>query len=35
MHGVFLAGSESMMDVVPSYWRAYIAKREGKPANPR
>lgn len=32
MHAVFLAGSESMMDIVPSYWRAYFAKQEGKPA---
>jgi TonB family protein len=32
MHAVFLTDSESMMDVVPSYWRAYFAKREGKPA---
>ena len=32
MHAVFLSNSESMMDVVPSYWRAYFAKREGKPA---
>jgi TonB family protein len=29
---VFLTGSESMMDIVPSYWRAYIAQQEGKPA---
>lgn len=32
IHAIFLSGSESMMDVVPSYWRAYYAKREGKPA---
>ena len=32
MNAVFLSGSESMMDAVPSYWRAYFAKREGKPA---
>ena len=32
MHAVFLSGSESMMDVAPSYWLAYFAKREGKPA---
>lgn len=31
IHAVFLAGSESMMDVVPAYWRAYFAKQEGKP----
>jgi len=29
---VFLTGSESMMDIVPSYWSAYFAKQEGKPA---
>jgi TonB family protein len=32
MHAVFLTNSESMMDIVPSYWRAYFAKQEGKPA---
>jgi TonB family protein len=32
MNAVFLASSESMMEVMPSYWRAYFAKREGKPA---
>jgi TonB family protein len=32
MHAVFLTDSESMMDIVPSYWRAYFAKQEGKPA---
>jgi TonB family protein len=32
IHAVFLASSESMMDIVPSYWRAYFAKQEGKPA---
>ena len=31
IHAVFLASSESMMDIVPSYWRAYFAKQEGKP----
>jgi len=31
MHAVFVTGSDSMMDVVPSYWRAYFAKQEGKP----
>lgn len=31
IHAVFLTGSESMMNVVPSYWRAYLAKQEGKP----
>lgn len=32
MHAVFLADSESMMDIAPNYWRAYFAKQEGKPA---
>lgn len=31
---VFLTDSESMMDIVPGYWRAYFAKQEGKPAPP-
>ena len=31
IHAVFLTGSESMLDIVPSYWRAYFAKQEGKP----
>jgi len=31
IHAVFLTDSESMMDIVPSYWRAYCAKQEGKP----
>ena len=31
MRAVFLAGSDSMTDVVPGYWRAYFAKQEGKP----
>jgi TonB family protein len=31
IHGVFLTDSESMIDVVPSYWRAYFAGQEGKP----
>jgi TonB family protein len=31
MHAVFLTSSESMMDIVPSYWRGYFAKQEGKP----
>jgi TonB family protein len=31
IHAVFLTDSESMMDIVPSYWRAYFAKQEGKP----
>lgn len=31
MHAVFLTGSDSMMDVVPSYWLGYFAKQEGKP----
>jgi TonB family protein len=31
IHAVFLTGSESMMDVAPSYWLAYFAKQEGKP----
>lgn len=34
IHTVFLTDSESMMDIVPSYWRAYFAKQEGKPAPP-
>lgn len=34
MHAVFVFGSESMLDVVPSYWHAYIAKQEGKPVPP-
>ena len=32
IHAVFLTNSDSMLDVVPSYWRGYFAKREGKPA---
>jgi hypothetical protein len=32
IHAVFLTDSESMMDIVPSYWRAYFAKQEGKAA---
>ena len=28
---VFITASESMIDMVPSFWRAYIAKQEGKP----
>jgi TonB family protein len=32
MHAVFLADSESMMDIVPSYWHSYFAKQEGKAA---
>jgi hypothetical protein len=31
IHAVFLTGSESMMDIVPAYWKAYFAKQEGKP----
>jgi TonB family protein len=31
MQGVFLTESESMLDAVPSFWRAYFAKQEGKP----
>jgi TonB family protein len=31
IHAVFLTGSESMMDIMPPYWRAYFAKQEGKP----
>jgi len=31
IHGVFLTDSDSMLDVVPSYWHAYFAKQEGKP----
>jgi TonB family protein len=34
MHAVFVTSSESMLDVVPSYWHAYFAKQEGKPAAP-
>jgi TonB family protein len=30
MHAVFLGDSESMMDIVPEFWRAYFAKQEGK-----
>jgi TonB family protein len=30
IHNVFLTDSDSMLDVVPSYWRAYFAKLEGK-----
>lgn len=32
IHAAFLTDSESMMDIVPSYWHAYFAKQEGKPA---
>ena len=32
IHAVFLTNSESMMDVVPAFWRAYFAKQEGTPA---
>jgi TonB family protein len=31
IHAVFLTSSESMMDIVPTYWQAYFAKQEGKP----
>lgn len=31
MHAVFLVDSDSMMDIVPEYWRAYFARLEGKP----
>jgi TonB family protein len=31
IHAVFLTNSESMMEFVPSYWRAYFAKQEGRP----
>jgi TonB family protein len=31
IHAIFVTGSDSMMDVVPSYWQAYFAKQEGKP----
>lgn len=31
IHAVFLTNSESMIDIVPSYWHAYFAKQEGKP----
>jgi TonB family protein len=31
IHSVFLTGSDSMMDIVPTYWQAYFAKQEGKP----
>ena len=34
MHSVFVTGSDSMLDIVPSYWRAYFAKQEGKPVPP-
>ena len=34
MHAVFLDNSESMMDIAPSYWRAYFAKQEGKQEPP-
>lgn len=30
IHNVFLTDSESMLDAVPSYWRAYFARQEGK-----
>jgi TonB family protein len=32
IHAVFLTNSESMTDIVPSYWHDYFAKQEGKPA---
>jgi TonB family protein len=32
IHAVFLTRSDFMMDVMPSYWQAYFAKREGRPA---
>jgi TonB family protein len=31
IHAIFVTGSDSMMDIVPSYWQAYFAKQEGKP----
>jgi TonB family protein len=31
IQAVFLAKSESMMDIVPAWWQAYFAKREGRP----
>ena len=34
IQAVFLTGSESMVDIVPSYWRAYFAQQEGKPLPP-
>jgi TonB family protein len=32
IHAVFLLSTESMMEIVPAYWRAYFAKQEGIPA---
>jgi len=34
IQAVFVSGSESMLDIVPSYWRAYFAKQEGRPQSP-
>lgn len=31
IHAVFLTDSESMMEVAPTFWRAYFAKLEDKP----
>lgn len=32
LHGVFIMPGDSMIDVVPPYWRKYFATLEGKPA---
>jgi TonB family protein len=31
IHAVFLTGSESMLDIVPTCWQGYFARFEGKP----
>lgn len=31
VNAVFLSAGESMLDIVPPFWQAFIAKREGKP----
>lgn len=31
IHAVFLANADSMVEVVPDYWRSYFDKQEGKP----
>jgi TonB family protein len=34
IHAVFLAGNESRIDIVPTYWQSYFAKLEGKTLPP-
>jgi len=34
LHAVFVLPGESLMEVVPDYWRKYFAELEGRPYNP-